>query len=295
MRHAPPGAQLLAREHGAEDLVGMQAALHQAEHLAADRHGGRVFRCGVAVGYMDDLHAPEVQARFVGHRPDLGFRTHQDRHHQAQLGRVQCARERAFVAGVHHGARDCGQVFTQRQQVFEPGLRVQQLDARQAAALPHHFLRGRPHAGHPADHPFTLLIDHLTRQIDRLVHLVFGGHGRADRERVTNAHRAGKVQALIQVNGAGAWKLGAEQCRDQRAAPHAVPDHTVHQRVTGVVGIEVGGIGVTGDCCERLDVLWHQRAQQAGTLPDLQFVKSEVLNEIGDGVHGTVQKNKTKG
>ena len=52
------------------------------------------------------------------------------------------------------------------------------------------------------------------------------------------------------------------------------------QRVIGVLRVQMSGVGVTRYGGESLNVSQRQRAQQAGTLAQGDFVKSDVFNQI---------------
>jgi hypothetical protein len=53
-----------------------------------------------------------------------------------------------------------------------------------------------------------------------VIEFLLGGH--RDGDGVADRHRSRKMQGLVDQDGAGAGKLGAEHRGDQRSAPHAV-------------------------------------------------------------------------
>jgi hypothetical protein len=62
------------------------------------------------------------------------------------------------------------------------------------------------------------------------------------------------MQGLVHVDGARAGQLGAQDRGHQRATPHAVGDDAVEQGVIGVLGVQMGRIGVAGDSGKGHDV-----------------------------------------
>ena len=247
-------------------LVRVQAAFHQHLDIAA---GGQICRFlggRVAVRDRNNFNTREVNASLLRQMANAHLRANQHRDNQAVACRIHGAGERLHVARVHHGAAHGLQAFAHGQQVLEPGFGVKQLNQRRADTRQAHLDRGRNHLGGAVQHAVALLVDHLAIQLNALLDVVFGQHGRRHREGVTNAHGLGEVQHLLQVNGAGAGKLCAEQRRNQGSAPHAVGDDTVKQGVIGVLGIQVRGVGVAGHRGKSLDVGQRQSAQQARAL-----------------------------
>ena len=86
---APAGAQpgLALRDLG-QQLVRVQAALHEELRLALAHERDGLLGRRLAVRRVDDLDAAEVE-RFLGDRGDLAFGTDQDRHDQSGLGRLE--------------------------------------------------------------------------------------------------------------------------------------------------------------------------------------------------------------
>jgi hypothetical protein len=278
MRHAAARAQGGLGEHGLDHFVGVQAAFHQHLDLAARSHaGGQLCRC-VAVLYRVNLHPFEVDARLGRHGADARLGAHEHRHDQAVACRVHGTAQRARIARVHHGAAHGGHAVGQRQQLLEARLGVKQLDLRCIHLGNAHLGGGRQHAGRAVQHALALLVDHRTVEFDAFFLVVLARHGHRHGERVANAHRLGEMQHLLQINGAGARKLRAQQRRDECAAPHAVGDDAVKQRVVGVFGVEVGRVGVARDGGKGLDVGLREGAQQARALAHAQFVVGDVFN-----------------
>ncbi len=106
-------------QHGVNQLVGVQAALHEHLDIAAGGQLGRLFGSRMAVRHVDDFNTGQINAGLCGHMANTHFGTNQHRNDQAVAGRVHGAAERAFVARVHHGAAHGFQAFAQRQQVIE--------------------------------------------------------------------------------------------------------------------------------------------------------------------------------
>ena len=77
----------VAGDHRAHQLVGMQAAFHQALG-AAFAHQAYCLRCGrVAVRCVDDLECRNLKATLLGERRDTGHRSYQNRNDDAELRR----------------------------------------------------------------------------------------------------------------------------------------------------------------------------------------------------------------
>ena len=77
---APAGAQpRLPRDHGAQQLVGVQAALHQQLGLALAHERDRLRRRGVAVRDVDDLGPPRSMPVRLGDLVDLRGGPDEDR------------------------------------------------------------------------------------------------------------------------------------------------------------------------------------------------------------------------
>jgi hypothetical protein len=95
MRKAPFRAQTAgAARHGVQQLIGMQAALHQQFGAARAHgfHGG--FGRSMAVSCIDDRGIAEGQAVLFRHLPDAPLGTNQQWSNQAKPRRFQCAIER---------------------------------------------------------------------------------------------------------------------------------------------------------------------------------------------------------
>ena len=101
MTDAPGGAQAgIALDHGAHQLVGVQAALHQrfGSSLANQLDG---FGCRIlAVLSIDDLEAADVETVLGRDLANAVLRTDEDRLDQFQVGGRESAFERNLIAGV---------------------------------------------------------------------------------------------------------------------------------------------------------------------------------------------------
>ena len=129
-------------------------------------------------------------------------------------------------------------------------------------------------------HALPFLIENLAVELDALFGFVLADHGGGHCQRVADANGLGEMQHLIEINRARTGKLRSEQGGNQGTPPHAVRNDAMKQGVIGVLGIQVRGIGVAGDGGKGLDVGQRQRAQQAGTLAQSDFVKSDVFDQI---------------
>ena len=107
-RGAQPGVAL---HHLTEQLVGVQAALHQRLGAAAGDLLHRLRGGGVAVGRLHQLAAREVQLELLGDGFDLRARADQDRPDQPQLRGVDGAGQRGGVARVGDRGRDRRQLL----------------------------------------------------------------------------------------------------------------------------------------------------------------------------------------
>ena len=288
MRHAPAGAQLGARQHGVDQLVGVQAALHQHLDVAAGGQLGGFFCRRMAVRHRDDLNAGQVDAAFFSELAHARLGADQHRHDQAVARGVHGAAQRVNITGMNYRAAHRRHAIAQRQQFLEAGFGVEQLDLWCADLGQAHHLRRCQHTRRAVQHPHALLVSHLAVEFDLFSDVVLAGHGGGDGQRVANAHRLGEVQHLLEVNRAGAGKVRAQQRRDQRAAPHAVRDHAMEQRVIGVFGVQVGRIGVARDGGKGLDVAQRHGAQQARALAQRDGVVGKVFDPFGVGrqIHG---------
>ena len=91
-------------KHRVDELVGMQAALHQHLHLAFGGQGDGPLGSGMAVRHRLDADAVQRQPAAGGQRAQPRLGPDQQRLDQPGGGGVQRATQRAFVAGVNHGA-----------------------------------------------------------------------------------------------------------------------------------------------------------------------------------------------
>ena len=289
VRQAAARAQGRLRQHGLEQLVRVQAALHQDFHLLAGGHAGGQFGRGMAVLHGVDFHTVQVDAGQLRRTADAAFGADQHRHDQAVACRVHGTGERSLVTGMDHGAAHRRQRLCARQQVLEAGLRVEQLDLRRMHRGHLDLLRRRHQLGFALEHHLALLVGDQAVHLDALFLVVLFGHRRHHGQGVTDAHRLGELQLLAQVNRAGAGKLGAEQGRNQRRAQHAMRDHAVEHGGVGIFGVQVGGVDVPGHGRKGLDVLQRHGAQQTGALADFELVVGDVFHPFhhrGLGVHG---------
>ena len=238
----------------------------------------------MAVRCVDDGDVTQVQPGFLGHLVQPRAGPHQHRVDEAARGRVQCAGQGLGLAGVDDGAARRRHALCQLEQLAKTGFGVEQLDTRQVRPRQAQLDGGGQHARRAAEHAHAVLVVHHAHQLDRLLGVVLVGHGSGHGQRIANAHRAAEVQRLGQVDGAGPWKFGAQQRRDERSPPHAVGDDAVEERRVGVVGVQVGRVGVTRNGGKGLDVGQRQRAQQPRAGADGQLVIGEVLDPGGLGV-----------
>jgi hypothetical protein len=73
----------------AQELVGVQAALHQDFGLPFANEGDSGCRRGMAVRRIDDLDAPEIQTVLRGNLADFRRRADQNRRDQPVFGRLE--------------------------------------------------------------------------------------------------------------------------------------------------------------------------------------------------------------
>ena len=99
---AQPG---LPGDHRAEQLVGVEAALHEELRLPRPHQFDRLRRCPMAVRRIDDVHPIEGESRLTGDLRDSGGRTHEDRDDQPFRRRLERAGKRRRFAGVHDRGR----------------------------------------------------------------------------------------------------------------------------------------------------------------------------------------------
>src|SRR6185295_11360556 len=94
------------RHDRGQELVRVQAALHQELGLALAHELDRLGRGGVAVRRVDDPRLSQVEARLLRDLLDRRFRTDEDRLAQAVLAGLDRAPERALLAREGDRGRD---------------------------------------------------------------------------------------------------------------------------------------------------------------------------------------------
>src|SRR3954447_18703736 len=107
MADAPVGTQSAGlRSHGAHDLVGMQATLHQDLALAfMDQLDAARRRSGLRLRGVDDLVTGDVQAVLRGDVLDPSGGADKDRLDDTCLRRLDSASQRTLVAGMDNDGR----------------------------------------------------------------------------------------------------------------------------------------------------------------------------------------------
>ena len=123
MAHAAAGAQaVLARDHGPQQLVGVQAAFHQELGLALPHQLHGLRRRTVTVRRIDDPQRIEVDVVRPRHLRDLRGGADEDRGNQPVRRGVNRSGERRGIARVCHGGRHGFELAASRQQrVVLPG------------------------------------------------------------------------------------------------------------------------------------------------------------------------------
>ena len=128
MRHAATCAQLRSGQHSVDQLVGVQAALHDDFYVTTGRQFGCFLSGGVAVRHGDDLCLAQVDVVFSGQVADTHLGTNQYRDDKAVGRSIHSTAKRFNIARVNHGATHGFHAFGQSQQVLEARLRIKQLD-----------------------------------------------------------------------------------------------------------------------------------------------------------------------
>src|SRR5258705_13658049 len=105
----------------------MEAALHEQLGLAlAHERDGHLRRC-MAMRYVDNLEASEVETTGLRELPDMVSGTHKQRNYQPGTIRLERAAERGLIARVSHGRCESGVLSRRRDQplvlVVSPQLR----------------------------------------------------------------------------------------------------------------------------------------------------------------------------
>ena len=261
MRHAPPCSEGGARQHRMQQFIGMQTALHQQLDLACSRHIGGLVGGGMAVGNIDQLEFGNVQSGISGGLFDFGLGPHQDRNDQAMAEGIDGALQRFRIARMDDRTTHRFQSRAFGQEGFEARFGIKQLDMRGIAARASDLLCGRQNTGRAMQHAFGMLVVDLAIEIDFLLRLVLAQYGGLDRQRIADPHGAREMQLLMQIDGAGPGKMGAQQSRNHRCRPHAMGNHPVEYRIIGIVGVEMGRIGVARHRCKGLDIGNGQHAR----------------------------------
>ena len=84
----------------------------------------------------------------------------------------------------------------------------------------------------------------------------------------------------MQIDGARPGEMGAEQSRNHRRRPHAMGNHPVKHRIVGVIGVEMGRIGIARHRRKGLNIVNRQHARHHVGLADLQFIKGDVFDQV---------------
>jgi hypothetical protein len=203
-----------ARDHLGHQFVGVQAALHQG------------------FGHLS------------GQCADACFRADQQRQNQPGIARHQRTAQRFCIARMCYGHGDGRHVACQGQHIEVTGVLVAQGDFRHGDPWPPDFAGRRFDFGGAVHHfqPFLIGAQAVKDDVMVVVELFTAGNHHFDR--VTNAYRPGEMQGLVDVDRAGAGKLGAQHRRDQRTGPHAVGDDFAEHRRMRVFRIDMGRIDI---------------------------------------------------
>ena len=128
MRHTASCAQLRPGQHGVNQLVGVQAALHDDFYVTTGRQFGSLLCGGVAVRHRDDLSLAQVDVVLRSQVANAHLGTNQYRDDKAVGRSIHSTAKRFNIARVNHGATHGFHAFGQSQQVLEARLRIKQLD-----------------------------------------------------------------------------------------------------------------------------------------------------------------------
>lgn len=118
---------------------------------------------------------------------------------------------------------------------------------------------------------FLIDADAIEQHVPVVGEFLLDGQGQFDT--VADADRAGVAQRLVNQDGARAGKLGGEDGGHQGTAPHAVRNGLTEHAAFRVFGVDGGRVDVARQDGKQLDVFRHQRAGQAGTIADSDFVE----------------------
>jgi hypothetical protein len=88
--------------YGAQQLIGVETALHQRLGFALAHQFDRPLCGGVAMVGFDDRQSRDVEAKFGRHISDAYRRPYEDRCDQSETRCIHRAFERALVAGMCH-------------------------------------------------------------------------------------------------------------------------------------------------------------------------------------------------
>ena len=114
----PVRSPMSLRHDGAQELVGVQTALHQQLGFPLAHQLHRFGRGPVAVRNVHDPRAAERQPAVFGDLPDLRLGPDQDRHDQPVRTGFERAGQRRFLARVGHCGRHRLETAAPNQQLF---------------------------------------------------------------------------------------------------------------------------------------------------------------------------------
>ena len=267
----------LAVQRRADELVGVQAALHQRIDLAGPGQFDRACRSCVAVPDILDLDVVEIEPGGLGDRLEPHPRPDQHRHDQVCIARLERRRQRCLVAGMDHRATHGRQVVHRIEQAAH-AIAITQAHVGQGRAPAHDLFFGSDHAGLAGDHFAAVLVDAAAGQGELAGGLVARGHFDRDLQGVADPDRGEEAQGLAEIDRAGPGQAGAEQGRDQRTTPHAVGNDAMESRRRGEFGIDMLRIVVAGNDREQLHVAGGQATFDAGAIADRDLGEGAVAH-----------------
>ena len=97
--------------HFRQQLIRMQASLHQQLGLAGTDELDSLLGGGLAVRHVDDLDLTEVERKHLRHRGDLALGTDENGSDQPGLARLDRPFEGGFVARIRHCGRERRRLF----------------------------------------------------------------------------------------------------------------------------------------------------------------------------------------
>ncbi len=212
--HPARGAQSAIGVHRlGEQLVGVQAALHQGSQLALAGHRHGLCGGAVAVRRFDQGQSGNVDV--VVRRETADARRRSDQHclDQPESRRIDRALERVHAAGMHDPHADRRVLCRCSEQSAVAQVLVGQERLRQLGALDPKLPRRGQYLGLVIDDDVAVLVGARRRQHEAVMHIVERAHRQRDRQRVADVHGFQELQRLPEADRSRPGEAALEHVR----------------------------------------------------------------------------------